>query len=198
LRDAEDTEAARLISTLALRSMSQAKYSDICSGHFGLALTYYSHFTSPIRRYPDLQIHRIIKEHKRGELTSKRISHYSGLLKEVAERSSRLERRADDVERDADKLKMVEYMQGRIGEEFEGVISSVTDWGIYVELPNCIEGMIPLRNMTDDYYELDEAAHEVRGRATGRRFGLGDAVRVTAVRADKLAMEIDFEIADRD
>ncbi|MBQ9444502.1 MAG: ribonuclease R [Lachnospiraceae bacterium] len=198
LCEAEDTEASRLISTLALRAMSQAKYSDSCSGHFGLALQYYSHFTSPIRRYPDLQIHRIIKEHIRGELTSKRISHYRGMLKEVADISSRLERRADDVERDADKLKMVEYMQSRIGEEFEGVISSVTDWGIYVELPNCIEGMILLRNMTDDYYELDEAVHEVKGRATGRRFGLGEAVRVTVVRADKLAMEIDFEIADTD
>ncbi len=194
LVDAEGTDAERLIRTLALRAMSQARYSTECRGHFGLSMEYYTHFTSPIRRYPDLQIHRIIKEYLRHELTDKRRSHYQEILKDVAEKSSSLERRADDAERDSDKLKMVEYMQSHIGEEFDGVISGVMDWGIYVELPNCIEGMVPLRDMTDDYYELDEVRHQVTGRASGRRYGLGDTVRVQAVRADKLAAEIDFVI----
>ncbi len=194
LTDAEGTDAERLVRTLALRAMSQARYSTECRGHFGLSMEYYTHFTSPIRRYPDLQIHRIIKEHLKHELTDKRLLHYQEILKGVAEKSSSLERRADDAERDSDKLKMVEYMQSHIGEEFDGVISGTTDWGIYVELPNCIEGMIPLRDMTDDYYELDATRHQVIGRASGVRYGLGDTIRVQAVRADKLAAEIDFAL----
>ncbi len=193
LQKTEGTDAERLIRTLALRAMKQARYSTECKGHYGLAMEYYTHFTSPIRRYPDLQIHRIIKEYLRNELTEKRISHYSQILGKVAEKSSFLERRADDVERDADKLKMVEYMTGHIGEEYDGIISGVTDWGIYVELPNCIEGMIPLRDM-DDYYELEERYHRVVGRATGRIYRLGEAVRIQVVRADKAAAEIDFRM----
>ena len=194
--EAEGTDAERLIRTLALRAMSQAKYSTECSGHFGLAMEYYTHFTSPIRRYPDLQIHRIIKEYLRFELDDARAAHYREILGKVADRSSSLERRADEVEREADKLKMVEYMQKHIGEEYDGIISGVTDWGIYVELQNCIEGMIPLRDMTDDYYELDETRYQVRGRATGKRYGLGEPVRVEVIRADKVAVEIDFGIAE--
>lgn len=193
LQKTEGTEAERLIRSLALRAMKQARYSTECKGHYGLAMEYYTHFTSPIRRYPDLQIHRIIKEYLRNELTGKRISHYEQILPKVAEKSSILERRADDVERDADKLKMVEYMTGHIGEEYDGIISGVTDWGIYVELPNCIEGMVPLRDM-DDYYELEEAHHRVVGRATGRTYRLGEAVRIQVVRADKTASEIDFRM----
>ena len=196
LKEVEDTDAAILIRTLALRAMSQAKYSTECRGHYGLALKYYTHFTSPIRRYPDLQIHRIIKEYLRFKLTDEKTAHYREILGGVADRSGSLERRADDVERDADKLKMIEYMQSHIGEEYNGVISGVTDWGIYVELKNCIEGMVPLRDMTDDYYELDEMRYQVRGRATGRTYRLGEAVRVEAVRADKAAMEIDFRMAE--
>ncbi|MBQ7583274.1 MAG: ribonuclease R [Lachnospiraceae bacterium] len=194
LKDTEGSEAERLIHTLLLRTMSQARYSTASDGHFGLAMEHYTHFTSPIRRYPDLQIHRIIKEYLRFALTDKRMAHYSSILGEVAEKSSFLERRADDVEREADKLKMVEYMQSHIGEEYDGIISGVTEWGIYVELANCIEGMVPLRDMTDDYYELSEDNHQVVGRALHRKYTLGDPVRVKAVRADKLASEIDFEI----
>ncbi len=195
LRKVEDTDAERLIRTLALRAMAQARYSTDCRGHYGLALKYYTHFTSPIRRYPDLQIHRIIKEYLRLELNDKRLSHYGKILEKVADESSCLERRADDVEREADRLKMVEYMQSHIGEEYDGIISGVTGWGIYVELDNCIEGMVPLRDLTDDYYEYDDAGHRVIGRATGRQYILGENVRVVIVRADKLLREIDMGFA---
>ena len=198
IKDTEGTEAERLIRSLALRAMKQAGYSTECKGHYGLAMEYYTHFTSPIRRYPDLQIHRIIKEYLRNELTGKRISHYHEILGKVAEQSGFLERRADDVERDADKLKMVEYMTGHIGEEYDGIISGVTDWGIYVELPNCIEGMIPLRDMSDDYYELDDMRHQVKGRATGMTYRLGAGIRVKIIRADKLSCEIDMAVAEQD
>lgn len=194
LKDIEGTDAERLVRTLMLRTMAQARYSTGKEGHFGLAMEHYTHFTSPIRRYPDLMIHRIIKEYLRFKLSDKRISHYEKILGEVADRSSSLERRADDVEREADKLKMVEYMQSHIGDEYDGMISGVTEWGIYVELDNCIEGMIPLRDMTDDYYELDEVKHQVRGRASGRIYTLGDPIGIRVVRADKLTARIDFEI----
>ena len=194
LKETEGSDAERLIRTLLLRSMSQAGYSDNPKGHFGLAMEHYTHFTSPIRRYPDLQIHRIIKEYLRNSLNEKKIMHYSSILGEVALKSGMLERRADDVEREADKLKMVEYMQSHIGDEYDGIISGVTEWGIYVELENCIEGMVPLRDMTDDYYELEKDRYQVVGRALHRKYTLGDPVRVMCVRADKLEGEIDFEI----
>lgn len=194
LKDIEGTDSERLVRTLMLRTMAQARYSTGRKGHFGLAMEHYAHFTSPIRRYPDLQIHRIIKEYLRFKLSDRRISHYEKILPEIADRSSFLERRADDVEREADKLKMVEYMQSHIGDEYDGMISGVTEWGIYVELDNCIEGMVPLRDMTDDYYELDEAKHQVRGRASGRKYTLGDPLKIKVVRADKLTARIDFEI----
>nr|MCR5747721.1 RNB domain-containing ribonuclease [Lachnospiraceae bacterium] len=196
MSDTAGTDAERLIRSLTLRSMKQARYTTECEGHFGLAMQYYTHFTSPIRRYPDLQIHRIIKEYLRNELTEKRIAHYNEILPKAADRSSFLERRADDVERDADKLKMVEYMAGHIGEEYDGFISGVTDWGIYVELENTIEGMIPLRDMTDDYYELDDVRHLVKGRASGHTYRLGENIRVQVLRADKLSCEIDMAVVD--
>ncbi len=197
LEEVRGSDEEKLVRTLMLRTMAQAKYSTNTSGHFGLAMEHYTHFTSPIRRYPDLQIHRIIKEYLRFKLSDKRISHYQKMLGSVAEKSGFLERRADDVEREAEKLKMVEYMQSHIGDEYDGIISGVTEWGIYVELANCIEGMVPLRDMTDDYYELDEAGHQVTGRASGKKYMLGDPVRIKVVRADKLAAQIDFEIKER-
>ena len=148
----EDTPEEALISRLTLRSMKQAKYTIDCTGHFGLACQYYCHFTSPIRRYPDLQIHRIIKEQIRGRLNEKRIEHYSEILPEVAKHSSEMERRADEAERETDKLKKVEFMEQHIGEIYEGVISSITTWGVYVELPNTIEGMIHVSMLPGDYF----------------------------------------------
>ena len=141
------SDEENLISRLTLRSMKKAKYTAECIGHFGLAAKYYCHFTSPIRRYPDLQIHRIIKECLHGGMSEKRKLHYDKILPDVAEQASATERRADEAERDTDKLKMVQYMSAHIGEYFDGVISGVTNWGIYVELPNTIEGMVSVNNI---------------------------------------------------
>ena len=145
------------ISRLTLRTMKQAKYTTECSGHFGLAAKYYCHFTSPIRRYPDLQIHRIIHDRLRGRLVREgRTEHYKEILDEVARQSSVCERRADEAERESDKLKKAEYMSYHLGEEYEGIISGVTGWGLYVELPNTVEGLIHINTLRDDYYVFDQ------------------------------------------
>ena len=163
LEKTEGTPQEALISRLTLRSMKQAKYTTQCTGHFGLAAQYYTHFTSPIRRYPDLQIHRIIKENLKSGLGEKRIAHYERILPEVAVKTSALERRADEAERETDKLKKCEYMSRYIGECFDGVISGVTNWGLYVELPNTVEGMIRMTVLDDDYYIFDEQRYELVG-----------------------------------
>ncbi len=188
----EDTPEEDLISRLTLRSMKRAKYTTTCMGHFGLACQYYCHFTSPIRRYPDLQIHRIIKENLRGRLKEKRIAHYEKILPEAAKRSSEMERRADDAERDTEKLKKVEYMESRIGETFEGVISGITNWGIYVELPNTIEGLIHVSKLTGDYFRYEETTYEMVGEATGKRYKLGQKLKVVVNGTDKISRTIDF------
>lgn len=192
----EGTPEEALISRLTLRSMKQAKYTTVSTGHFGLATNYYTHFTSPIRRYPDLQIHRIIKENLRGKLNDKRISHYEDILDEVADQSSRMERRAEEAERDTDKMKKVQYMSRHIGEEFEGVISGITQYGMYVELPNTVEGMVHISNMRDDYYRYDEEHYEMVGERTGKKYKLGQTVTICVEDTDKLARTIDFSIVD--
>lgn len=181
-----------MISRLALRSMKQAKYSVECTGHFGLACGYYCHFTSPIRRYPDLQIHRIIKEQLRGRLGEERISHYKSILPEVAKHSSDTERRADEAERETDKLKKVEYMEGHLGETFQGVISGITSWGIYVELPNTVEGLVHVSKLPGDYFYYNEAAYEMVGEATGKSYKLGMPVKITVDGCDRFSKTIDF------
>lgn len=188
------TPEEAMISRLTLRSMKQAKYSVESSGHFGLACQFYCHFTSPIRRYPDLQIHRIIKEQLRGRLKEDRILHYREILPEVAKHSSEMERRADEAERETDKLKKVEYMETRIGEEFEGVISGVTGWGIYVELPNTVEGLVHVSRLPGDYYFYNETTYEMVGEATGRAFKLGMPVRVRVEECDRFTRTIDFSL----
>lgn len=194
----EDTPEEALISRLVLRSMKQAKYTIDCTGHFGLACQYYCHFTSPIRRYPDLQIHRIIKEQLRGRMNENRIQHYNEILPEVAKNSSEMERRADEAERETDKLKKAEYMEEHIGEVYEGVISSITNWGIYVELPNTIEGMIHVSTLPGDYFYYDEAAYEMAGQSTDKRYKLGEKLTVQVNDVDKIARTIDFIIADEE
>ncbi|MDE6917621.1 MAG: RNB domain-containing ribonuclease, partial [Lachnospiraceae bacterium] len=189
-----DTEEEMLISRLTLRSMKQAKYTIDCTGHFGLACPYYCHFTSPIRRYPDLQIHRIIKEQIRGRLNEKRIDHYNEILPEVAKHSSEMERRADEAERETDKLKKVEFMEAHIGEIYEGVISSVTAWGVYVELPNTIEGMIHVSMLPGDYFYYDDETYEMVGQATDIRYKLGQTLTVRVHATDKISRTIDFVI----
>lgn len=188
----QNTSQEALISKLVLRSMKQARYSEACSGHFGLACEYYCHFTSPIRRYPDLQIHRIIKEQLRGKLSEKRIEHYRSILTEVCNKSSKMERRAEEAERETDKLKKAEYMQQHIGEIYEGVISGITAWGIYVELPNTIEGMIHVASLPGDYFYYDESAYEMVGQATGQKFKLGQPITIQVNGADKVERTIDF------
>lgn len=197
LANAEDTPEEALISRLALRSMKQAKYTVTNTGHFGLAAKYYTHFTSPIRRYPDLQIHRIIKENLRSGLSEKRISHYDKILGQVSVQSSAMERRADEAERETIKLKKCEYMSKYIGEEFDGVISGVTNWGLYVELPNTVEGMIHVNQLQDDYYHFDEEHYELVGETTRKTYKLGQPIRVVVENTDKLLRTIDFAPAKK-
>lgn len=192
----EDTPEEALISRLTLRSMKQAKYTVANTGHFGLSAKYYTHFTSPIRRYPDLQIHRIIKENINGRLDEERRSHYEKILYEVANHSSRTERRADEAEREVEKMKKVEYMMEHIGEVFDGVISGITNWGIYVELPNTIEGMVRVSEMEDDYYLYDEERYQMVGEHTKKIYKLGQKVKVEVVNADKLLRTIDFAFVE--
>jgi len=192
----EGTPEEPMISRLALRSMKQAKYSIECTGHFGLACRYYCHFTSPIRRYPDLQIHRIIKEQLRGRLNEERILHYRGILPEMAKHSSETERRADEAERETDKLKKVEYMEDHMDECFEGVISGVTSWGIYVELPNTVEGLVHVSRLPGDYYYYEESRCEMVGEATGRTFKLGMPVKVRVENCDRFNRTIDFGLEE--
>ena len=192
----EGTPEEALISRLTLRSMKQAKYTTVSTGHFGLATNYYCHFTSPIRRYPDLQIHRIIKDNLRGRMDAKKIAHYEKILDDVASHSSKTERRAEEAERETDKLKKVEYMSERIGECFEGVISGVTEWGFYVELPNTIEGLVHVTSLKDDYYHYDERSYELIGETTNHRYKLGQKVKVMVEATDKLLRTIDFCVVE--
>ncbi|MDD6067196.1 MAG: ribonuclease R [Firmicutes bacterium] len=187
-----DSPEEMLISRLTLRSMKQARYSTECTGHFGLAAKYYCHFTSPIRRYPDLQIHRIIKENLRGRMNPERIAHYEEILPEVAEHSSKTERRADEAERETEKMKKAEYMQEHIGEIYEGVISGITSWGMYVELPSTVEGLIHVSNLYDDRYYYQEESHEMVGVDTGTVYKLGQSIQVRVLGADKQTRTIDF------
>ena len=191
----EGTPEEALISRLTLRSMKQAKYTVTGDGHFGLAAKYYCHFTSPIRRYPDLQIHRIIKENLRSGISEKRIKHYDRILPDVALRSSMMERRADEAEREVDKMKKAEYMSQYIGHTFEGVISGMNTWGMFVELPNTVEGMIHVTSLHDDYYFYDEERYVMVGESTNKTYKLGEKVEVRVTGVDKLLKTIDFEIA---
>ena len=186
-----------LISRLTLRSMQQAKYDVECDGHFGLAAEYYCHFTSPIRRYPDLMIHRILKEHWHGKLKKKRLSYYEGALPQIASETSKLERRADETEREVDKLKKVQFISSYIDQEFLGVISGITKWGVYVELPNTVEGMIPIVSLDDDYYDFDEDHYCLVGERTGRTYTLGEPLRIVVVKTDFDTRTIDFDLADK-
>lgn len=190
----EGTPEEALISRLTLRSMRRAEYSTICMGHFGLACQYYTHFTSPIRRYPDLQIHRIIKDHLRGRMNERKVSHYNDILSQVAKESSSLERKADEAERECEKLKKAQYMTKHIGEVFEGVISGVTSWGIYVELPSTIEGMVHVSKLEGDYFYYKEDTYEMVGRDHGVSYKLGQRVKIVVDDVDMATKTIDFDL----
>ncbi len=185
-----------VVNTLLLRSMMQARYAPECTGHFGLAAQYYCHFTSPIRRYPDLQIHRIIKEYLHGKIDEKRENKLKNIVGHSAKQSSEMERKAQDAEREVDDLKKAEYMQDRIGEEFEGVISSVTSFGVFVELPSTIEGLVHITDLDDDYYIYEEDHLRLIGERTKKIYKLGDKVLVECVHVDMPNKEIFFKIIE--
>ena len=196
LQKAEETDEERIITRMVLRSMMQARYTAENGGHFGLAAKYYCHFTSPIRRYPDLEIHRMIKKMLHGELDEKASAYYRRKMPDWAKHCSKQERVAEDAERDTDALKKVEFMEDKVGQIYEGIISGVTNWGIYVELPNTIEGMVALSQMDDDYYEIDEKKMLVFGKRTKKSYRLGDKVVVSVAKVDRMMGTIDFAFAE--
>ena len=196
LQKAEETDEERIITRMVLRSMMQARYTAENGGHFGLAAKYYCHFTSPIRRYPDLEIHRMIKKMLHGELDEKASVYYRRKMPDWAKHCSKQERVAEDAERDTDALKKVEFMEDKVGQIYEGIISGVTNWGIYVELPNTIEGMVALSQMDDDYYEFDEKKMLVFGKRTKKSYRLGDKVVVSVAKVDRMMGTIDFAFAE--
>ncbi|WP_291653212.1 ribonuclease R [Clostridium sp.] len=187
-----------VVSTLLLRSMMQAKYSPECVGHFGLAAKYYCHFTSPIRRYPDLQIHRIIKEQLNGKIDEKRAGRLTNIVEIASKQSSEMERLAQEAEREVDDLKKAEYMQERIGEEFSAIISSVTSFGLFAELPNTIEGLIHITALDDDYYIYDEAHLCLIGERTKKVYRLGDEIKVKCTRVDIDNREVYFDLIEEE
>ena len=182
------------ISTIMLRSLKQARYSPECSGHFGLAAQYYSHFTSPIRRYPDLQIHRIMKEHLNNKINKKRQEQLVNIVDYASTQSSERERAADLAERDVKDYYKAVYMEDKVGEEFDGVVSSVTSFGMFIELPNTVEGLSRLANMGDDYYIYDEMTYTIIGERTRKTYRIGDPVRIKVANVNVDLREIDFKI----
>lgn len=191
------TKEEEIISTIMLRSLRQARYSPECSGHFGLSAKYYSHFTSPIRRYPDLQIHRIIKEHLNNKLTPKRIQELTQIVDYSSTISSEQERKAELAERDVKDYYKAVYMMDKVGEEFEGVVSSVTSFGIFVELKNTVEGLIRLSDMKEDYYIFDEMSYTIIGERTKKTYRIGDSVKIRVSKVNVDLKEIDFEILEK-
>lgn len=183
-----------IIHKMVLRSLKRARYTAENDSHFGLAAKYYCHFTSPIRRYPDLQIHRIISENIDGKLTAKRISKLKKHLPEVADHCSVTERTADDAERDTDKYKIAQFMRGKIGEQYDGIVSGVTAWGIYVELPNTVEGLVAVRDMYDDVYTYEESELRLFGEHTHNTFTIGDKVRIEVTGAGLSDKTVDFKL----
>lgn len=184
-----------VVSTVMLRSMKQAKYDEESLGHFGLSTEFYTHFTSPIRRYPDLIVHRLIRTYLiQKKLDAKTQEKWSDKLPEIAEHSSNMERRAVDAERETDELKKSEYMLDKIGEEYDGIISSVTNFGMFVELPNTIEGLVHVSYLTDDYYRYDERHYAMIGERTGKVYRIGDEITVRVINVNKDERSIDFEV----
>lgn len=198
LEDIQGTKEQTVISTMMLRSMKQAKYDAESTGHFGLAAEYYSHFTSPIRRYPDLVIHRVMREviENGGALSQKRHDYLSSRMPDIAQQSSERERVAVEAERDTEQLKKAEYMQDKVGEEFEAMISSVTSFGMFIELENTVEGLIRLSALSDDYYHFDEAHMALIGERTSKVFRIGDEVKIRVAKVNMDDHTIDFELVD--
>ena len=195
LEEVKEKPEGMVISTVMLRSMQQAKYDPESLGHFGLSAEFYTHFTSPIRRYPDLIVHRLIRTYLiEGKLNEATKAKWDARLREIADHSSKMERRSVDAERETDELKKAEYMEDKIGEEYDGIISSVTNFGLFVELPNTIEGLVHVSYMTDDYYRYDERHYAMIGERTGHVYRIGDEITVRVINVNKDERSIDFEI----
>src|SRR5699024_11097822 len=195
IEEVKDRPEEMVISTLMLRSMQQAKYSPESLGHFGLATEFYTHFTSPIRRYPDLIVHRLIREYLfKGKTDAKTIRRNKSELPEIAKHTSERERRAQDAERDTDDLKKAEFMMKHVGETFEGVVSGVINFGMFVELPNTIEGLVHVSNMTDDHYNVNGRAMAMLGERTGTMFRIGDKVEIEVIGVNLEERLIDFKV----
>ena len=193
LQKAKGTKEEMFISTMTLRSMTKARYSEINDIHFGLAFDYYSHFTSPIRRYADLTIHRIIKRHLKGKLSGGIVKNLKVILPEIAEQVSRTEKIAQDAERQVQDIKMAEYMSERLGERYDGRVSSITNFGIFVELDNLIEGLVSYRSM-DGYYEFDLDHYKAVDYDTKNEFHIGDEVKIEVINVDLNMGNIDFKL----
>ena len=194
LRQTEGQPFERVVNTVTLRSMQKAVYDPKCTGHFGLALDYYCHFTSPIRRYPDLMIHRIIREDLRQGLAGSRIRALRKLVREGAEAATAREQEAVELEREAEKMKKAEYMTYHIGEILPGIISGVGNFGIFVELENTVEGLVPMSALTGDYYEFQAEAHRLKGIRTHRTYTLGDRVTIRVEAADPADRTVTFSL----
>ncbi len=193
VEDVADKPEAMVVNTMLLRSMQQAKYSEENVGHYGLAAEDYTHFTSPIRRYPDLIVHRLIRSYSE-DVSEANQNKWAEILPDIAMHSSQMERRAVDAEREVDALKKAEYMADKVGEEFDGIISSVVKFGLFIELPNTIEGLIHINNLKQDYFHYLENHLALVGERTGLTFKIGQKVRIKVVKADPETREIDFEL----
>lgn len=194
LSQAQGKPHEHVVNSVTLRSMQKAYYDTTCSGHFGLALKYYSHFTSPIRRYPDLMIHRIIKDVLKYGVSQSLIQHYDELAKVAADLSSKAERQAIEVEREVEKYKKAEYIERYIGEAFPAIISGVTSFGFYAQLDNTIEGLVHMSKLDDDWYDFSESNYALIGENTGRTYQLGDKVDVIVDSVNVSMGEIDFDV----
>jgi ribonuclease R len=189
----ENKPEERVINTMLLRSMKKAIYSPNNIGHFGLALEYYTHFTSPIRRYPDLMVHRIIKEVlNQGYLSKERIDELEDKLYEIAEHSSLQERKAMEAERDSVDLKKLEYMKDKVGEEYTGIISGITNFGFFVELENTVEGLVHVENLKDDYYNYDQKQQCLIGERLRKVYHFGDKIKIRVTKVNLDERQLDF------
>jgi ribonuclease R len=198
LEDVRDTKEEKIIETVMLRSLKKAVYSEKNIGHFGLGITHYSHFTSPIRRYPDLTAHRIIKETiTEGYLSQERQDELDTKIPKIADHCSLQERRAMDAERDSVDLKKIEFMEDKIGEEFEGIISGITGFGMFIELENTVEGLVHIKNLRDDYYHYDEQKYHLIGERTKKIYRIGDEVKIKIAKVNRDERELDFELIEK-
>ena len=188
MRTVEGEPYADVLSMMLLRSMQQARYSEHNHGHYGLAADYYTHFTSPIRRYPDLLVHRMIRDYGRSKEIAE---HFEQVIPEIATQSSNRERRAIEAEREVEAMKKAEYMEEYVGEEYDAVVSSIVKFGLFVELPNTVEGLIHITNLPE-FYHFNERDLTLRGEKSGTTFRVGQQIRIRVERADKMTGEIDF------